>query len=97
MRIYKKDHKAPKIFKSDPYNKYKKKQKPESGAFKYEKTKSEAIKEALEDAEINYGLDDHLKKDKQYNQVFKKYYDETYENVSPDNEPKELSIFIFNT
>ena len=61
MRIYKNDHEAPKIFKSNPYNKYKKKQKQESRAFKYEKTKSEAIKEALEDAEINYyGLDDQL-------------------------------------
>ena len=41
------------------------------------------MKEALEDAEINYyGLDDYLRKDKKYNRVFKKYYDDTYyENV----------------
>ena len=93
VRIYKKDNEAPMKFKSDSYKKYLK--KSESGAFKYEKAKSEAIKEPLEDAEINYyGLDDYLTKDKKYNQVFKKYYDNTYyENVDENKEPKELSIF----
>ena len=47
------------------------------------KTNSEAIKEVLEDAELNYyGLDDYSTKDKKYNNVFRKYYDDTYyENV----------------
>ena len=40
----------PKKFKSNSYKKYSK--KPESGASKYDKAKPEAIKEALEDAEI---------------------------------------------
>ena len=41
-----------------------------------------------------YGLDDYLTKDKKYYQVFKNYYDEVYyENVDPDKEPKELSVF----
>ena len=53
--------------------------KSERRAFKYEKAKSEAIKEALEDAEVNYyGLDDYLTKDKKYNNVFRKNYEDTY-------------------
>ena len=93
IRVYKIDHNAPKKFKSNSYKKYSK--KPETGSSKYEKAKSEGIKEALEDAELNYyGLDDYLTKDKKYNQVFKKYYDEVYYgNVDRDKEPKELSVF----
>ena len=63
---------------------------------KREKVKPEAIKEALEDAEINYyGLNDYLiKGNSNYNKIFKKYYDECYyENVDPDKEPTKLSIF----
>ena len=97
--MYKIDHEAPKKFKSNSYKKYSK--KPESEASKYEKAKSEAMREALEDAEINYqlscyGLDDYLTKDKKYNQVFKKYYDDTYyENVDENKESKELSICTY--
>ena len=73
LEFIKKGHEAPMKFKSNSYKEYSK--KPESRAFKYEKAKSNAIKEALEDAEINYGLDDYLTK-------VKKCYDNTYyENV----------------
>ena len=91
MLVYKKDHEALNKFKSNLYRKYQKKKD------KYEKVKKDTIKEALQDTEINYyGLEDYLKKDKKYNQVFKKYYDRTYyENVDLDKEPKELSIFTY--
>ena len=57
VRIYKKDYEALNKFKPNLYKKYQKKKD------KYEKAKKDAIKEALEDAEINYyGLEDYLKK-----------------------------------
>ena len=95
-RVYKKDHQTPYKFKLNYYSSAAKKKKSKSTALR-EEIKSEAIKEALEDAEINYyGLNDYLTKDSNYNKSFKNCYDETYyENVDPDNESKELSIFDY--
>ena len=84
IRVYKTDHNTSMKFKSNSYKKYSK--KPETGAEKYE---------AIEDAGFNYsGLDDYLTKDKKYNQVFKKYYDDTcYENVDDIKELKEYLLY----
>ena len=94
VRIYEKDYEAPKKFKSNGYKKrnYKRKTKCELNG-QHKEIIEEAIKEAFEDAEMNYyGLTDYLKEDdKHYNKVFTKYYDKIYDNVDEDKEPEQLN------
>lgn len=77
MRVIVKDCNTPLKFKTNAHK---------SGHYKgrteeEKETINLAIKEATEDAEINYGLDDYLKPgDKQFNKVFSKYYIDTYTN-----------------